>query len=57
MSPYAHITGWGMAVPTKLLTNSDLEKMVDTDDEWIQSRTGIKQRHIASEDESDSFTG
>src|SRR4030042_2950287 len=52
MSPYAHITGWGMAVPTKLLTNSELEKMVDTDDEWIQSRTGIKQRHIASEDES-----
>src|SRR4030042_881700 len=52
MSPYAHITGWGMAVPAKLLTNSDLEKMVDTDDEWIQSRTGIKQRHIASEDES-----
>jgi 3-oxoacyl-[acyl-carrier-protein] synthase-3 len=52
MSPYAHITGWGMAVPTKLLTNTDLEKMVDTDDEWIQSRTGIKQRHIASEDES-----
>ncbi len=52
MSPYAHITGWGMAVPTKLLTNSDLAKMVDTDDEWIQSRTGIKQRHIASEDKS-----
>ena len=52
MSPYAHITGWGMAVPAKVLTNSDLEKMVDTNDEWIQSRTGIRQRHIASEDES-----
>ena len=52
MSPYAHITGWGMAVPTKVLTNADLEKMVDTDDAWIQSRTGIRQRHIASEEES-----
>jgi len=52
MSPYAHITGWGMAVPAKVLTNSDLEKMVDTNDEWIQSRTGIRQRHIASEEES-----
>ncbi len=52
MSPYAHITGWGMAVPPRVLTNSDLEKMVDTDDAWIQSRTGIRQRHIAGEDES-----
>jgi 3-oxoacyl-[acyl-carrier-protein] synthase-3 len=41
-----------MAVPTRLLTNTDLEKMVDTDDEWIQSRTGIRQRHIAGEGES-----
>jgi len=48
MSPrYAHITGWGMAVPEKVLTNSDLEKIVDTNDEWIVSRTGIRQRHIA----------
>lgn len=52
MSPYAHITGWGMAVPSKVLTNTDLEKMVDTDDAWIQSRTGIRQRHIASEEET-----
>lgn len=52
MSPYAHITGWGMAVPSRVLTNSDLEKMVDTDDAWIQSRTGIRQRHIVSEEES-----
>src|SRR4030065_304542 len=52
MSPYAHITGWGMAVPARILTNSDLEKIVDTDDEWIQSRTGIRQRHIVSEEES-----
>jgi len=52
MSPYAHITGWGMAVPSRVLTNTELEKMVDTDDAWIQSRTGIRQRHIASEGES-----
>jgi 3-oxoacyl-[acyl-carrier-protein] synthase III len=52
MSPYAHITGWGMAVPSKVLTNSDLEKMVDTNDEWIQSRTGIRQRHIANDEET-----
>ena len=50
MSPrYAHITGWGMAVPEKILTNADLEKMVDTEDEWIVSRTGIRQRHIATD--------
>jgi 3-oxoacyl-[acyl-carrier-protein] synthase-3 len=52
MSPYAHITGWGMAVPSKVLTNADLEKIVDTDDEWIQSRTGIRQRHIVNDEES-----
>jgi 3-oxoacyl-[acyl-carrier-protein] synthase-3 len=52
MSPYAHITGWGMAVPSRVLTNADLEKLVDTNDAWIQSRTGIKQRHIVSEEET-----
>lgn len=52
MSPYAHITGWGMAVPSRVLTNADLEKMVDTNDAWIQSRTGIRQRHIANEEET-----
>jgi 3-oxoacyl-[acyl-carrier-protein] synthase-3 len=52
MSPFAHITGWGMAVPSRVLTNVELEKIVDTDDEWIQSRTGIRQRHIASDEES-----
>ena len=41
-----------MAVPARVLTNADLEKMVDTDDEWIQSRTGIRQRHIANDEES-----
>lgn len=52
MSPYAHITGWGKAVPEKVLTNADLSSMVDTDDEWIQSRTGIRQRHIAAPEQS-----
>ena len=45
--PYAHITGWGMAVPETILTNQDLSEMVDTNDEWIRDRTGIKERHIA----------
>src|SRR5690606_23570537 len=44
---YAHITGWGMHVPKKILTNNDLAEMVDTNDEWIRERTGIEQRHIA----------
>jgi 3-oxoacyl-[acyl-carrier-protein] synthase-3 len=52
MSPYAHITGWGMAVPARVLTNEDLEKMVDTNDEWIKSRTGIRERHIVNDEES-----
>jgi 3-oxoacyl-[acyl-carrier-protein] synthase-3 len=52
MSPYAHITGWGMAVPEKVLTNHELAQMVDTSDEWIQSRTGIRERHIAAPDQS-----
>ena len=45
------ITGVGSYVPAKTLTNHDLEKMVDTSDEWITSRTGIKQRRVAAEDE------
>lgn len=49
---YAAITGWGKAVPSKILTNADLEKMVDTSDEWIRSRTGIQERHLLSEGES-----
>lgn len=44
------ITGVGAAVPSKILTNSDLEKMVDTSDEWIKERTGIEVRHIAEDE-------
>ncbi|ABQ26065.1 beta-ketoacyl-ACP synthase III [Geotalea uraniireducens] len=47
----ARITGTGSAVPDKVLTNFDLEKMVDTSDEWITTRTGIKERRIAGEGE------
>ncbi|MBX3065272.1 MAG: beta-ketoacyl-ACP synthase 3 [Anaerolineae bacterium] len=51
---YAKITGWGKYVPEKILTNADFEKMVDTTDEWITSRTGIKERHIRAEGENSS---
>ncbi|HEU6447202.1 MAG TPA: beta-ketoacyl-ACP synthase III [Verrucomicrobiae bacterium] len=45
------ITGIGSYVPEKVLTNHDLEKMVETSDDWITTRTGIKERHIAAKDE------
>jgi 3-oxoacyl-[acyl-carrier-protein] synthase-3 len=54
MSLYSAITGWGMYVPEKVLTNADLERLVDTSDEWITSRTGIKERHIAAPGETAS---
>ncbi len=49
---YAHIVGWGSYLPEKILTNHDLEKMVNTSDEWIYTRTGIRERHIANEKET-----
>lgn len=51
---YAKIVGWGKYVPEKILTNQDLEKMVDTTDEWITTRTGIKERHIRTENDTNS---
>lgn len=45
------ITGVGSYAPEKIVTNFDLEKMVDTSDEWIVSRSGIRERHVASEDQ------
>lgn len=48
------IIGTGSYLPEKVLKNSDLEKIVDTSDEWIATRTGIKQRHIAKDDEKTS---
>jgi len=50
----ATITSTAHHVPEKILTNHDIENMVETSDEWIQNRTGIKQRHIVSDDEASS---
>jgi 3-oxoacyl-[acyl-carrier-protein] synthase-3 len=51
---HARITGTGSFVPKKIITNQDLEKLVDTSDSWITERTGIKERHIAGKDETTS---
>jgi 3-oxoacyl-[acyl-carrier-protein] synthase-3 len=51
------ISGVGAYVPARILTNAELEKMVDTTDEWITTRTGIKERHIAAADEFTSDLG
>jgi 3-oxoacyl-[acyl-carrier-protein] synthase III len=48
----AAVTGWGMYVPERVLSNEDLSRMVDTSDEWIVSRTGIRERRVASETET-----
>ncbi len=53
----AGIVGLGMAVPQRVLTNADLEKMVDTSDQWILERTGIRERRVAGEDETSSTLG
>lgn len=45
---YAQIVGWGFHVPDKVITNKELEQIVDTNDEWIRSRTGIEKRHVAA---------
>jgi 3-oxoacyl-[acyl-carrier-protein] synthase-3 len=49
--PYAHITGWGMAVPERVVTNDDLAKVIDTNDQWIRDHTGIHERHVAGDHE------
>jgi 3-oxoacyl-[acyl-carrier-protein] synthase-3 len=54
---YASFKSIGAYIPAKVLTNSDLEKIVDTNDEWIVQRTGIKERHIADSDEVTSDLG
>lgn len=54
---YAAFRSIGAYVPTKILSNADLEKMVDTSDEWIFKRTGIKERHIAASNETTSDMG
>jgi len=52
MTANAVITGWGMYAPSRIMTNDDLARLVDTSDEWIVSRTGIRERRIASDDET-----
>ena len=49
---YSRIAGTGSYLPEKILSNHDLEKMVETSDQWIQDRTGIKKRHIVADDET-----
>jgi 3-oxoacyl-[acyl-carrier-protein] synthase-3 len=51
---YSRIVGTGSYLPERILTNRDLEKTVDTSDEWIYTRTGIRQRHIAADQENTS---
>jgi len=51
---YSKIAGTGRYLPEKILTNADLEKLVDTTDEWIRTRTGVERRHVASEDQTTS---
>lgn len=52
MARYAHIIGWGMSVPKRVMTNNDWAQLVETSDEWIRSRTGIVERRIAGEGET-----
>ncbi|MFM8915153.1 MAG: beta-ketoacyl-ACP synthase III, partial [Candidatus Limnocylindrus sp.] len=52
-----HIVGWGHEVPKSVLTNADLEKIVETSDEWISTRTGIRERHIADNGETTASMG
>src|SRR3990172_5344542 len=54
---YAHVTGWGRYAPAQVLTNADLERMVDTSDEWIVSRTGIRERRVAAAHETTASMG
>jgi 3-oxoacyl-[acyl-carrier-protein] synthase-3 len=51
---YSKITGWGKYIPPRTITNADLEKMVDTSDEWIVTRTGIRERHVIGPKETNT---
>jgi len=53
---YAQIIGWGYHVPSKTITNHDLEQIVDTTDDWIRSRTGIEERHVAADPQETTAT-
>ncbi|MGI9232408.1 MAG: beta-ketoacyl-ACP synthase III [Woeseiaceae bacterium] len=51
---YSRIVGTGRYLPERIMTNFDLEKIVDTSDEWIRTRTGVERRHVVSEDQTTS---
>lgn len=51
---YSKIAGTGRCLPERILTNADIEKIVDTSDEWIRTRTGVERRHVADEDQTTS---
>ena len=51
---FSRIGGTGRYLPERVLTNADMEKIVDTTDEWIRTRTGIEERHVATDDEQTS---
>ena len=51
---YSRIAGTGRYLPERIVTNADLEKMVDTTDEWIRTRTGVERRHVAAEEDTTS---
>jgi 3-oxoacyl-[acyl-carrier-protein] synthase-3 len=51
---YSRIVGTGRYLPERIMTNADLEKIVDTSDEWIRTRTGVERRHVCAEDQTTS---
>ena len=51
---HSKIAGTGRYLPERIMTNADLEKIVDTSDEWIRTRTGVERRHVAREDQTTS---
>lgn len=55
--PYSRIAGTGSYLPENVVTNKDLEKTMETSDEWIQERTGIRRRHLAADNETSSDMG
>jgi 3-oxoacyl-[acyl-carrier-protein] synthase III len=57
MAIKAAVTGWGSYLPSKVITNHDLQALVETDDAWIQSRTGIRERHVAGPAETTASMG
>ena len=52
MTTFAHVVGWGKYVPQRVLTNDELSRMVDTSDEWIHTRTGIRERRLVEDGET-----